>query len=34
MESKFFERRIQELNPPQKSINLDAHLEKFDSFKE
>ena len=32
MEKNFFERRLNELNRPQKAINLDKHLEKYKVF--
>lgn len=34
MDSKFFKDRLGELNRSQKSINLVAHLDKFQAFKE
>ncbi len=32
MEQGFFERKLNELNKPQKQVNLEKHLQHFETF--
>lgn len=33
MENTFFQQRLNEMNKPQKQVNQDAHLQKFEQFR-